>query len=219
VLPSARSVIVTATNYNTERPYSTECADTGRALIARYAWGDDYHDVIAARHDALLAWMRERSDLPFFVSSNLGYQFSGRDSLDGVVQSLIAGIEFHSNPDGRRHFLEIGIEELHFDGANTSDALPSAYLLLGARSAFRWDRFSLHLVGHLRHGDRAVEDSWTTSSQSLSAGALAAFDLFRSRSLSLALGLNATGNLVPTYDGDERDAALTGSTGLSLFVW
>jgi len=65
VLPSARSVIVTATTYNTERPYSTECADTGRALIARYAWGDDYHDVIAARHDALLAWMREQSDLPF----------------------------------------------------------------------------------------------------------------------------------------------------------
>lgn len=65
VLPSARSVIVTATNYNTDRSYSTECADPSRAQIARYAWGDDYHDVIAARLDALLAWMRGASDEPF----------------------------------------------------------------------------------------------------------------------------------------------------------
>src|SRR4051794_31579140 len=43
VLPSARTVIVTATLYNTNRPYSTECADSRRAQIARYAWGDDYH--------------------------------------------------------------------------------------------------------------------------------------------------------------------------------
>jgi len=65
VLPSARSVIVTATNYNTDRSYSTECADPSRAQIARYAWGDDYHDVLAARLDALLAWMRGASDEPF----------------------------------------------------------------------------------------------------------------------------------------------------------
>jgi epoxyqueuosine reductase len=61
VLPSARTVIVTATNYNTDRPYSTESADRERAHIARYAWGDDYHDVIGKRLDALLTWMREAS--------------------------------------------------------------------------------------------------------------------------------------------------------------
>src|SRR5688572_23394081 len=38
VLPSARSVIATATVYNTRRPYSTECADPGGAHVARYAW-------------------------------------------------------------------------------------------------------------------------------------------------------------------------------------
>jgi epoxyqueuosine reductase len=65
VLPSARSVIVTATVYNTDRPYSTECADPSRAQIARYAWGDDYHDVIGARLDALVEWMRETSPDPF----------------------------------------------------------------------------------------------------------------------------------------------------------
>src|ERR1700720_4176649 len=65
VLPSARSVIVTATVYNTDRPYSTECADRSRAQIARYAWGDDYHDVIGARLDALLEGMRDASADPF----------------------------------------------------------------------------------------------------------------------------------------------------------
>jgi epoxyqueuosine reductase len=65
VLPSARTVIVTATVYNTDRPYSTECADRGLAQIARYAWGDDYHDVIGRRLEALLAWMRTASSEPF----------------------------------------------------------------------------------------------------------------------------------------------------------
>ena len=65
VLPSARSVIVTGTMYNVDRPYSTECGDPSRAQIARYAWGDDYHDVIERRLDALLAWLREASPDPF----------------------------------------------------------------------------------------------------------------------------------------------------------
>jgi epoxyqueuosine reductase len=61
VLPSARSVIVLGTLYHTDRPYSTEIADRGEALVARYAWGDDYHDVIGARMEALVARMRERA--------------------------------------------------------------------------------------------------------------------------------------------------------------
>jgi epoxyqueuosine reductase len=65
ILPSARSVIVTGTLYNTAAPYSTEEADPRRAQISRYAWGDDYHDVIGARLDALLAWMRAESAQPF----------------------------------------------------------------------------------------------------------------------------------------------------------
>ena len=65
VVPSARTVIVTATVYNTDRPYSTECDDPDRAQIARYAWGDDYHDVIGGRLEALLAWMREAHGEPF----------------------------------------------------------------------------------------------------------------------------------------------------------
>src|SRR5919107_858470 len=59
VLPSAQSVIMTATVYNTDRPVSVECDDPSRAHIARYPWGDDYHDVIGGRLDALLTWMRQ----------------------------------------------------------------------------------------------------------------------------------------------------------------
>jgi epoxyqueuosine reductase len=65
VVPTARSVIVVAMVYNTDRPYSTESRDPARAHIARYAWGDDYHQVIGSRLEALVAWMRERSAEPF----------------------------------------------------------------------------------------------------------------------------------------------------------
>src|SRR5262252_2365873 len=57
VLPSARTVIVVGTVYNTAVPYSTEHTDRDRAHIARYAWGDDYHDVIGKRLHRLLEWM------------------------------------------------------------------------------------------------------------------------------------------------------------------
>jgi epoxyqueuosine reductase len=60
VMPSARSVVVLGTVYNTDRPYSTEIDDPGEALISRYAWGDDYHDVLGARTRALCDWMTDR---------------------------------------------------------------------------------------------------------------------------------------------------------------
>jgi epoxyqueuosine reductase len=68
VLPSARSVIVTGTVYNTDRTYSIACRDHHRAHIARYAWGDDYHEVLASRLDALVAWMHEVHPEPFEAS-------------------------------------------------------------------------------------------------------------------------------------------------------
>ena len=64
LLPAARSVIVTGTLYNTNRPYSSALPES-TARISRYAWGDDYHDVLKRRLDALLDWMREVSGEPF----------------------------------------------------------------------------------------------------------------------------------------------------------
>jgi epoxyqueuosine reductase len=65
VVPGARSVIATATLYNTGRPYSTEIADPSVAQISRYAWGDDYHDIIKRQLGALLAWMYGQTSEPF----------------------------------------------------------------------------------------------------------------------------------------------------------
>ena len=43
--PWARSVVSVGLQYDTPGPYSTEAA-SDRGWIARYAWGDDYHDVM-----------------------------------------------------------------------------------------------------------------------------------------------------------------------------
>src|SRR5688500_11378754 len=65
VVPGARTVIVTATLYNTVTPYETDESAPGTAIISRYAWGDDYHGVLKRRLEALLDWMRVESSDPF----------------------------------------------------------------------------------------------------------------------------------------------------------
>ena len=64
VVPGARSVIVTATLYNVDRPYSADLPPQV-ARISRYAWGDDYHDVLTRRLKELVAWMRSEIADPF----------------------------------------------------------------------------------------------------------------------------------------------------------
>jgi epoxyqueuosine reductase len=54
-LPSVRSVVCVAANYYTPHDHTGE---PGTGKISRYAWGDDYHDVVGDRLRELLAWMR-----------------------------------------------------------------------------------------------------------------------------------------------------------------
>jgi epoxyqueuosine reductase len=42
--PWAKSIICAAVNYNADAPYSTDPRPSDQGWIARYAWGDDYHD-------------------------------------------------------------------------------------------------------------------------------------------------------------------------------
>ena len=63
--PTAQSVIVTATVYNSDRPHAIDARDPRRAVISRYAWGDDYHVIVRQRLDALAEWMRVENDTPF----------------------------------------------------------------------------------------------------------------------------------------------------------
>ena len=59
VEPSARTVIMTGSVYNAGEPYSTERHDPSIGEVARYAWSEDYHHVLGARLESLIAWMRE----------------------------------------------------------------------------------------------------------------------------------------------------------------
>jgi epoxyqueuosine reductase len=60
VLPGAKSAICVALNYNSDAPRSTECGDSGRGWISRYAWGSDYHDALRNKLDRLLDSLRRQ---------------------------------------------------------------------------------------------------------------------------------------------------------------
>ncbi len=61
LLPSARSILCVGKLYNGPEPCSTDFDEPGRAWISRYAWGDDYHDVLRRG----LARVVERIPPPF----------------------------------------------------------------------------------------------------------------------------------------------------------
>jgi epoxyqueuosine reductase len=72
VMADLRSVIVCALNYNTAHPYSTQAAaahasdsESPRGWVSRYAWGDDYHEVLWEKLNALVAAMKEKITEPF----------------------------------------------------------------------------------------------------------------------------------------------------------
>ncbi len=56
LFPAARSVIVVAKNYYTPAQHQNN-PETGK--VSRYAWGDDYHDVVGARLHSLLSLIKE----------------------------------------------------------------------------------------------------------------------------------------------------------------
>jgi epoxyqueuosine reductase len=58
LLPEAKSIISLAMSYLTEQPDLQETeGPSGR--IARYAWGDDYHDIIKPKLQQFSAWLHE----------------------------------------------------------------------------------------------------------------------------------------------------------------
>jgi len=74
VLDGAQSLIVVALNYNSPLPYSTELPvthadESPRGWISRYAWGDDYHQVLHEKLDALVAAMRAQFPQTFEAHS------------------------------------------------------------------------------------------------------------------------------------------------------
>lgn len=57
LFPAARSVVVVAKNYYTPAKH---CDDKATGKVSRYAWGDDYHDVVGSKLRSLLSWITEQ---------------------------------------------------------------------------------------------------------------------------------------------------------------
>ena len=58
LLPEAKSIITLAMFYLTEQPDEVQ-DNMPRGRISRYAWGDDYHEIIKPRLQQFAAWLRE----------------------------------------------------------------------------------------------------------------------------------------------------------------
>src|SRR5689334_8674156 len=58
LLPDAQSIIALAMCYLTQQPDESQY-DTPRGRISRYAWGDDYHEVIKSKLQQFATWLRE----------------------------------------------------------------------------------------------------------------------------------------------------------------
>jgi epoxyqueuosine reductase len=65
LLPDAQSIIALAMCYLSEQPDETQTGSP-RGRISRYAWGDDYHDLIKPKLHQFADWLREsvRQDMP-----------------------------------------------------------------------------------------------------------------------------------------------------------
>ncbi len=82
VMEGARSLIVVALNYNAPQPLSINrssvlsreegrgaATESPRGWISRYAWGDDYHEVIQEKLKGMIAEMRAQFPEPFEARS------------------------------------------------------------------------------------------------------------------------------------------------------
>jgi epoxyqueuosine reductase len=65
LLPSARSVLCVGKLYNSPQPYSTQWSGDDLAWISRYAWGQDYHDVLCAGLQRVVDELRALAAEPF----------------------------------------------------------------------------------------------------------------------------------------------------------
>ena len=66
VMPDARSVICCALGYDTESPRSTITPrDPERGWVSRYAWGDDYHQIMAAKLETFRKAITEKAGPEF----------------------------------------------------------------------------------------------------------------------------------------------------------
>jgi epoxyqueuosine reductase len=61
ILPEARSLVMVGMDYHMLNLPDQIASDPSRGRIAAYAWGADYHDVLAPRLEQLAQWLRAQS--------------------------------------------------------------------------------------------------------------------------------------------------------------
>jgi epoxyqueuosine reductase len=65
LLPDAESIVCVGKLYNTAQPHTEHIEEAGRGWISRYAWGDDYHDVMRQGLEAFVSKIAEVHPEPF----------------------------------------------------------------------------------------------------------------------------------------------------------
>jgi epoxyqueuosine reductase len=132
LLEGARSVVAVALNYFTPHEHSRE-PDTGK--VSRYAWGDDYHDVLGERLRALLA---ELQSLAPGVCGKVCVDAQPSMDKAWAVRAGLGWIGKHSNLITREYgswvFLgELIVDvELEYDAARVEDHCGTCTLCIEA---------------------------------------------------------------------------------------
>ncbi len=76
LLPNAQSIIALAICYLTEQPDEQQEVGLPRGRISRYAWGDDYHDIIKPKLQQFADWLRT------YVRDEIGETLEARLFID-----------------------------------------------------------------------------------------------------------------------------------------
>ncbi|MBV9786570.1 MAG: DUF1730 domain-containing protein, partial [Chloroflexi bacterium] len=59
-VPGSRSIVVCGMHYRAAEPDPVLWNDPSRGQISRYAWGDDYHDLLLPKLRSLQSWLEAR---------------------------------------------------------------------------------------------------------------------------------------------------------------
>ncbi len=70
ILPSAKTVVVLGHNYKTPFDYSNCTNRSG--FISRYAWGDDYHEVLNAKAHRLIDLLQQKAEFDYKIYVDTG---------------------------------------------------------------------------------------------------------------------------------------------------
>ncbi|HKO97226.1 MAG TPA: tRNA epoxyqueuosine(34) reductase QueG [Pyrinomonadaceae bacterium] len=91
LFPPARSVVVVTKNYFTDAQHAE---DDHSGKVSRYAWGDDYHDIVATKLRSMLSWIQ--SEVPE-VEGKVCVDIQPMMDKAWAVQAGLGWIGKHSN--------------------------------------------------------------------------------------------------------------------------